>query len=408
MILLLGIPYVLAFWLIGWKWPKVALMLIFASAPFQYDISTGGPVRFSFAEVNLLLTVPLFIARSPILLGPVSLPMGLYFGVSLVSTFAHWRDSSLVSLIQMALYLIVAVIVFTSFAPTIEDYRLALMGLLWVGAVLAVAVVVTRSGYVLKLHKNGVGSSLANAVVVGAELWFSARNPRQRKLLAFLVGLLTAGLFFTLSRGAWLGAFCGLTILLALRREYRLICRSAVVLVPLIAICWQLLPEQSQGYATGFNRENYNIRLRLDSIEFARTQFEQRPILGVGVGLRKEYDATNLFWLTLAETGVPGLIALMVVHASLLRMVWKTQKHLVHSDFLFSLVALGGALIAAKFIHGMVDHYWSRGPIMIAWAAAGMATRGHFVTLLRLRHHRAQARLPQRQEEPTSLEPMTV
>jgi hypothetical protein len=38
------------------------------------------------------------------------------------------------------------------------------------------------------------------------------------------------------------------------------------------------------------------------------------------------------------------------------------------------LLALGAALVVSRLAHGLVDHYWSRGAIMIAWAAAGMAT----------------------------------
>jgi len=30
-------------------------------------------------------------------------------------------------------------------------------------------------------------------------------------------------------------------------------------------------------------------------------------------------------------------------------------------------------LVLGKLVHGMVDHYWSRGAIMIAWASVGMA-----------------------------------
>src|SRR5947207_431538 len=116
MIYVIGIFYAMSFWLIGSKWPKIPLLLIVALAPFQYDISTGGPVRFSIAEINLMLTIPLFFLRGrPVLFGPVAWPLAIYFGVCLVSAFVHWRATSLVSLTQMALYLIVAVIVFTSF-----------------------------------------------------------------------------------------------------------------------------------------------------------------------------------------------------------------------------------------------------------------------------------------------------
>jgi hypothetical protein len=70
-------------------------------------------------------------------------------------------------------------------------------------------------------------------------------------------------------------------------------------------------------------------------------------------------------------------------------MVWKTQKRLRRSDPLYSSVAIGGALMFGRLIHGMVDHYWSRGAITIAWAGAGMATYGYLV--VRQREARARA-----------------
>ena len=32
-----------------------------------------------------------------------------------------------------------------------------------------------------------------------------------------------------------------------------------------------------------------------------------------------------------------------------------------------------------------MDHYWSRGAIMAAWAAAGMATRAYYIAMGRVR-----------------------
>ena len=403
--LIAAMVYACVFWGVGWKWPKIPLMLIFALAPFQNDISaslameperpdmvqTAGP-HFSIAEINLLLTVPLFLLRRrPILFGPTFIPVTLYLGACLISSLNSWRPSTLVSMNQMGMYLIVAVCVFTSFTKSAEDYRLALQGLVGVGTLLAGAVLITRSGYVLGLHKNGVGGSLATTVIVCAELWFSARTRRSRWILGGLMGVLVAGLFFSLSRGGWIGAACGIFLLLALRREFVLMVRMGLFMAPLIAVCWALLPEQSRSYATGFDRENWNIRLRYMSMDFAKSQFESSPGIGVGVGLRKEYDATNVFLLTLAETGVLGMAAFLYLHLAMGRMVWKTRRLIRPDDALFSVLALGGALVLSKFVHGMVDHYWSRGAIMIAWASAGMATHAYFVSRSRLRAARRES-----------------
>ncbi len=372
----------------------IPLALIFALAPFQHDMSIGGPLRFSIAEINLMLTSILFVVFGrPLRYGPVGIPVALYLGVSLLSSFLNWRPSTLTSLVQMVLYMVVAVIVFASFGKDEEDFRPALYGLLAVGLILAGAVIIFRSGYVLKLHKNGVGGSLAAAVIVCGELWFAAKTPKQRMRFSIILVILSAGLFFSLSRGAWLGAFCGLTFILAMRRQFKLLFRASFFLIPVIAVCWQLLPAQSKSYTTGLSKDNWNIKLRYESLYFARAQFEKEPILGVGVGLRKEYDATNVFWLTLAETGILGITTFLGLHVAVIAMVWNTQKRLKRDKMLYSIVVLGGALIIGKLIHGMVDHYWSRGAIMVAWAGVGMATYGHFAVRRQMRVARAQARI---------------
>lgn len=406
MIIVLGIIYVFAYWGIGYRWPKVPLMLIFALAPFQNDISqtfsapperpdqqvSGGGPHFSIAEINLLLSLPLFFMRQrPLIVGPLFIPTCIYLGIGVVSSLANWRPTSMVSLIQMGMYLVIAVMIFTSLAKSAEDFRFALICLVCVGAVLATAVIVTRSGYVLNLHKNGVGGSLATTVIVCAELWFGARTHKQRWVFGGLLALLSAGLFFSLSRGGWLGAMCGITLLLLLRREFAMLVRLGVFMVPLIAVCWALLPEQSKNYATGFDTENLNIQLRFVSMNFAKSLFETSPVLGVGVGLRKEYDATNVFMLTLAETGLLGMAAFLYLHVAVALMVWRGRRFLRRNDMLFTALALGGALVLSKFIHGMVDHYWSRGALMIAWASAGMATHAYVVGRRRYLASRRQA-----------------
>jgi hypothetical protein len=54
-------------------------------------------------------------------------------------------------------------------------------------------------------------------------------------------------------------------------------------------------------------------------------------------------------------------------------MAWKAQRGLERTGVLYSLVAVGGALMVGRLAHGMVDHYWSRGGTMLAWAGVGMA-----------------------------------
>lgn len=367
--------YAVVFWIVAFYRPQVALMLIFALAPFQNDLSGGGPVKFSISEINLILAVPVLFLRAPrFVLGPIVWPVSLYFGICAISSALHWHPTTLACFVQMALYLVVAVAVFASLPRDADDLNLAFTGLLCVAMFLSATIIVLHTNYVLGLHKNGVGSSLSCALLVALELWFAAERGKSKRMLAVGLAIIGAGLLASLSRGAWLGAICGVGMMLALRRQFALFLRAALVLLPVIAIAWNYLPKESRETATGFDRSRRNIEARYQSIELARQCFLQDPVFGVGVGLRKEYDATSIFWLTLAETGVPGAVALLLVHLTFLRMVWRAQKIIARDDPHFSLLAIGAALVLNRFAHGLVDHYWTRGAMMLAWAGAGMAT----------------------------------
>ena len=372
--------YATLFWMITWKRPGLALFSIFALAPIQNDLSMAGPLRFSIAEVNLLLTLPVFVMQSrPARLGPLAFPVAAYLVCCLFSSALQWRDTALVSLIQIGVYLVAAVMVFRSLPRRVEQYRASLFGLIAVCCILAAFVLANQSGYVLGLHKNGAGGSLACGMIVCTELWFAERDSLRKQWLLVALGIIACGLFFTLSRGAWITAISGVGVILLLRRQFVMMMRATVVFAALVAICWGRLPADARNYATGFERENYNIMARYNSIDYAQAEFETSPLTGVGVGLRKEYDATNILLLTLAETGVPGLVALLAIHVAFLRMAWRSRHYLARSSPEASLVTIGSALVIGKMLHGTVDLYWGRGDLMLTWAAAGMAIRAYAV-----------------------------
>lgn len=371
--------YPLVFLLTAWRWPHVALALIFASVPFQSDLSGGGAfAKFSIAELNLALVTPIYLFRALaggglLRLGAMTIPVLLYFGVCIYSSSVTWRgDTALVSLLQMALYMLVAVTIFAGLEPKLPRLRLCFQALALVALVLAVVVVVTRSNYILGLHKNGIGASLSAALVVVAELWFSEGRAGLKRFWAGALAVIAAGLLLTLSRGAWLGAASGLALILVLRKQYSLLWKGTLLLVPVLAISWLALPEESRQYAVDFDPNSYNISARYAMVDFANEQFREDPLLGVGVGLRKQYDATNLVMLTLAETGVLGLMSFASVFLAFGYMVWKARIRIPPAHPFFAFYAIGSALMLSKLMHGMVDHYWSRGAVMLAWAGAGI------------------------------------
>ncbi len=384
--LVYSIIYGSIFLSIAWRFPALALAITFASAPFQNDLSGGsGMFRFSIAEINLLLCALVFVFRRitqqrGIKLGPTFLPVMLYLTVCMASSMVDWHPDSVVpAMLQMCLYFLLTVIVFANSAEKPDHLIWSYNFLLAVCVFLAIIGLTTGSFFIFSLHKNGVGSSLACGIIISMEMWMSATKGKLKTRYFLSTIIIAAGLIFTLSRGAWIGAIAGMVVVIALRGKFKFLLQMAVMLIPVIAIFWTLLPQESKDYATDFSSTRGNINARYVTIDYARDQFEKSPFYGVGVGLRKEVDATNIFWITLAETGVPGLLAFLGIHVIILLMIYKSQRKLSRNDKLYPLLAATAGLIVNKLVHGMVDHYWSRGPLLMAWASVGMATMVYFM-----------------------------
>ena len=373
-----GVLYAAGFWVLAWRYPAAALLLIFAACPFQTDVSGGGLAKYSVAEVNVVLSVPVFVLHMIVRkrlpsAGPITIPVLIYFGVCGYSSWENWRgQDALLSLGQMFLYFFVVVGLFASFAPRLEDLRAALYALVCVGTFLSVAGMATGFGF-LGLNKNGLGASLSVSLLVAVELWLSAPGVRPRRWMTPALTVIAAGLLMSLSRGSWLGTAVGLVVIFGLRQQWKALVRLLLTLLPVLAVCWFLMPVESHDYAVGFGRDRYNIEARLESIDFAQATFNRNKVYGEGVGLRKEFDATNVVWVTLAETGVLGLAAFLLIHVTFFGMIRQAKRRVALTDPCFSFLTIGPALIADQLCHGMVDHYWSRGAIMAAWAAAGMS-----------------------------------
>ena len=379
LLLLAGTAYVLGFWALAVRRPNIALALVFASAPIQNDISGGGPLRFSIAEINLLLLLPVLLFKRHRFGGVIVLGATIsYFLVGLGCTLPNWRPASLVSFTQLVMYLILAVALFGMVPKRVEDYRASLVGFMIAALVIALAATVYRSGYVLGLHKNNAADSVAAGLLIALELLFHTKDKRWKRALLLAVILLAVGLINTLSRGAWLGAAMGTLVIFALRRQFGLMLRVAVGGTLLFAACWSLLPQESKEYAAGLDGELGNLKPRYESRDFALAKFNSSPIIGVGVGLRKEFDATNFVFLTLAETGVVGMLSFVAMEGTLAVFMWRAQRKMRRESFAFSLVVLACALGVGKMSHSMVDHYWVRGTLLSAWAAVGMATRAAY------------------------------
>lgn len=393
-LLTIVVPYAMIFWYVAWKYPVVAMMLVFSIAPFQNDLSRGG-AKFSPTEFHIALLLPVVLLHCyfdgrKFRVGPVLIPVLLYFATCFYATIYYYLGAStILSIGQMALYLLIVVGIFASYPRNAEQFRPALYGLLVSCSGIAAYSLATGNNFFWGLTKNGVGQALACGIIVATELWFATKDPLHKKILMGVMGLIAAGLVFSVSRGAWFSSLAGLTLICILRGRIQLMFRVALLLLPLIGFTWQFVDATTQEYATSFDSKRFNIQERYKFIDQAETLWHQSPIYGNGVGLRKTYDATNLIWSTLAETGVVGLFAFLLIHVVFFAMVFRTHKYLARDSIEYSILLIGAALLLRQFTHGLVDHYWSRGAVTMAWGGVGMATYSYYI--VRAAHKRQAA-----------------
>jgi hypothetical protein len=373
----LALVYCSLFIFLVWTRPQIALTGIIAVTPFVQDLGGGLPVKFSLAEIHLLLAFIVYlvkgvITRSIRFIGPLTVPVVFYLAVlTWTSLRSGLEEEDIKALIQTFVTCGVTVAVF---ANMISDPESMVKSFIWLPIFcipIAVLAIITGQFNVFGLHKNSIGGSLGAALIVAANLWYSQMNFIGKRYLIWLLLLLGGGLLISLSRGAWIGTIVGLTVSGLLWGRISLVIRTLIAAVPVLLVLWLLLPSEKREYATGFQTDRWNIKMRLKTQDNLQEIVAKEPIFGVGIGLRKQVDATNFVLVTLAESGVIGLVAIICVFGTIVTVgVRVCRSGPKHSFVVCGALAVG--LLSCKIGHGMFDHFWGRGNGTVVWAAIGV------------------------------------
>jgi hypothetical protein len=372
-----AVVYCTLFMFLVWTRPLIALTGIIAVTPFVQDLGGGLPVKFSLAEVHLLLAFTVYVVkgvltRSIRFLGPLSLPVVIYLAVlTWTSLRGGIEQEDTKALVQTFVTCGVTVAVF---ANMVQDVQSMVRSFVWLPMFcipIALLEVSTGSFNVLGLHKNSIGGSMAACLIVLANLWYSQVQFPGKRYLIWLILLISGGLLVSLSRGAWLGAIVGLTASGLMWGRVTLVLRTLLVAVPVLLILWFLLPGEKREYASGFQSDRWNIKVRMKTQDNLKEIITKEPLFGIGIGLRKQVDATNFVLVTCAESGVTGLVAIIVIFATIIRIGYRVCRTATNQSYVIC-GALAVGLLLCKIGHGMVDHFWGRGNGTVVWASVGL------------------------------------
>jgi hypothetical protein len=378
------------------RYTQVLMVLCCAAIAFPLSL-TGEYSRMALSTtdaLSILLLIPLlsaWIQRRRLNLGPAGWPLALYFTVctlaTLTGTSITWGGlGQVVSLGRSLLATLVVVAVFGNLGR--RGGRWALPHLCFLGYLLGMPVMtgvmlwlfksqgIQSSMYAFGMNKNGLGPALGCGVAISLS-YLLGRLPlaRTRSGTAMLLAALVTsgfGLVLSLSRGAWIATAAACLLIVLCTRNIKAFLLSFLVLIPLLAVIWNVLPEQAVSYATNVSPDSSSIQARFNTISVVMDAFRSNPLCGVGVGLRKDFEPHDVLILTLGETGVVGLAAFCLMFAAGFYTFVKARRY-CQGPGDRQLLVTGAALLLLSITHGLMDVYWRRGIGVFGWVSVGIA-----------------------------------
>lgn len=231
------------------------------------------------------------------------------------------------------------------------------------------SVVLTSAGrwlraYAGQVHPNVLGGLLMICLL--AIGWLLNKDNAKSKLLWFLYIALIPGLFFSFSRGAWLGFILALLWWWLIKKDKRVVLlKMGLVFVGIFVVLTALYPSPVIGRIIGTSRlEQQSFEERYESYGSSKNILNESWLSGVGLGnytvalqrfepgmmAYKYQPVHNIFLLVLTELGVVGLILFVLLLLSLV------FSHGFFSDRL--------VLIIPILFISLFDHYWWTMPSM--------------------------------------------
>jgi O-antigen ligase len=296
-------------------------------------------------------------------------------GVSAVSAYQGGIErDDVIALFQTGIFCFILPFLFMdrNLTPT-SQRNILLIAACSIVALGTFQIVAGPKAFALGIHKNNMGQGMAAGLSLWLCAWFDGSKGWWNRILVPAIAIITIALVFTLSRGAWIGAGCALIALALMYGRVQLLVRASLVIMPLVVVMWNFLPKEDQEYASSFDRQKYdNIEARYANFDQTSALIKSSPVIGHGISIRKQLDATNLVLVTLAEGGILGFVLFIIALGTYFVIVFRIVHRIPRSDPRFIIVAASCAVMVSRLGHAQFDHYWVRGASTIAWASVGM------------------------------------
>jgi O-antigen ligase len=210
---------------------------------------------------------------------------------------------------------------------------------------------------------------LCQLVVFAAALAAAPLKTRWRTLITAAAVLMFAALLLTMTRGAWIAVFAGLSALCILLRSRLLVGVTALALAVMLIYTHAYRNDQGRTLAvetltTG--QADRNVATRLVLWDISWKMFLDHPLLGVGMGdysseaekrlaerhVRTTVDSHNIYLQILATRGLVGFVPFVAYWVVLMMTLWKLARRaargtLAHHYAIGALGATAAVLVGA-------------------------------------------------------------
>jgi len=293
-----------------------------------------------------------------------------YFAILAVNVFAVTTGPAAVEWVHRWFLVVGSLLVGAAIGAT-KRTTAALRATLVVALVFAVMSIVEsigsgfRPAYTFGYHKNFVGPLVAMVALTLIAARREFRLPSWSITVAQVV--LVGGLLATQSRASIVGLAIGVAVLFV--RDGRVRWR-AIALVPVILAMLYFVYATVRTSLTGANDTRFNpIRSRLAQYDVAWGHFVDHPVFGIGIRWFKTAGTINAephsaFFVTISESGLWGLFALVVVFAGSWLLLRRSESPLASAAI---------ALLAFRLAEGQLAIFWLAGTMTFPWIVVGVA-----------------------------------